>query len=247
MNTKVFLLIIVILVVLIINYLNLRKIRRVRERITNERLALEQERKLSLQNLKEKIIVPYGVSEEWFKNAWPLWQISFIVDVPPGSLSHEIPLILRCRAARNFKKGTYTAGNPDSELNSWSWLSRMTAYEQSFFGTQSGCGIDLAPDVFAREFVHSLFAGCRWHGLNDRVYILLQGIKNTPSETLQEFLFEISAKIEQGISEGCEHDDDSGWAFRVAPAITDADSECGYMINRTINTRQFANVSCVIK
>ncbi|MGE4843421.1 hypothetical protein [Yersinia enterocolitica] len=168
------------------------------------------------------IKTPDGVTESWFEHAWPLWKIALLLETPKSNslngiashLNHHVTALDR---VINPAKGDYIVGG-DEPLK-WSMRSLVTKDGNSFFAADTGCGGEIISELFDKEFSDEEMV-C--NAENDRVYILLQGIKTTHPETLSSYLETVIAKIGQGLNVGCMHDDDSGWMFRVVRAKENA-------------------------
>ncbi len=161
-----------------------------------------------------------GVTDRWFRHAWPLRQISLIWSGPPGSLTTGIPAALRAAAKElslngegNFSCGGLAdAGLPPGLL--WHITSRVTETEPSVF--MGGYGGQTRPGAWQRGFKY-----VRMPDTLERVAILLQGTRHTPADTLSLYLLDIADRLQRGDADGIKHDDDSGWALRTFAALPD--------------------------
>lgn len=163
-----------------------------------------------------------GVTDRWFRHAWPLTQISLMWSGPPGSLTSGIPAALRAAAGELSKNG---AGNFSCDCLTeaggapglmWHIASRVTETEPSIF--IDGHGSKTRPGAWRRGFKY-----VRMPDSLERVAILLQGIRHISAETLSLYLLDVADRLEMGDADGVKHDDDSGWAFRTFAAVTATD------------------------
>lgn len=163
-----------------------------------------------------------GVTDRWFRHAWPLTQISLMWSGPPGSLTVGIPAALRAAAgelsqngAGNFSCGRLTDAGLMPGLM-WYITSRVTETEPSVF--IETYGDDTRPGAWRRGFKDVLMPDSL-----ESVAILLQGTRHTPAKTLSLYLLDVADRLERGDANGVKHDDDSGWAFRTFAAVTATD------------------------
>lgn len=162
-----------------------------------------------------------GVSDRWFRHAWPLTQVSLMWSGPPVTVSTAVPAALRCAAGEISRNGTdnvtcgYTADEAGTLQPGFLWhiVSRVTETGPSFF--TEGAGSSTGAGAWHREFSHILIPDGE-----TRVAILLQGTRHTPAETLSDYLFRIADQLEEGKADGVQHDDDSGWAFHTFTDVT---------------------------
>lgn len=162
-----------------------------------------------------------GVTDRWFRHAWPLTQISLMWCGPPGSLTSDIPAALRAASgelsrngAGNFSCDCLTdAGLPPGLM--WHIASRITETGPSVFMDEYGS--NTRPGAWRRGFKYVLMPDSQ-----ARVAILLQGTRHTTAAMLSFYLSEVADRLEKGDVDGAAHADDSGWAFRTFPAESPA-------------------------
>lgn len=161
-----------------------------------------------------------GVTDRWFRHAWPLRQISLMWSGPPGSLTTGIPAALRAAAGEISQngEGNFSCGGlSDTSLPPglmWHITSRVTETEPSVF--MGDYGDQTRPGAWHRGFKY-----VRMPDSLERVAILLQGTRHTSADTLALYLLDIADRLERGDADGVKHDDDSGWAFRTFAALPD--------------------------
>ena len=152
-------------------------------------------------------IPPDGVSEYWFRHAWPLQQLILMWSGPEGSLRTELIDGLR-RTAWRLHTGDYTTGSADEDELQWQLIARTSHYGPSFFGPGHNQPVDDL--VWHREF-HAFAPDVK----RDRIEVLLQGIYATRPSEFSRYLELVADHIEQGGRQSSSEDDDSGWAYRV--------------------------------
>lgn len=172
----------------------------------NDLKSAEQDYHAMLQRL--------GVTDRWFRHAWPLTQISLMWSGPAGSLTSAIPAALRIASgelsqngAGNFSCGCLTDAGLAPDLM-WHITSRVAETKPSVF--TGDYGDQTRPGAWRSRFKY-----VRMPDSLERVAILLQGTRHTTAETLSLYLLDVAERLERGDADGVEHVDDSGWAFRT--------------------------------
>ncbi|MFJ5162124.1 hypothetical protein ACIP6T_23400 [Pantoea sp. NPDC088449] len=180
----------------------------------NDLEKAEEEYNAKLQRL--------GVTDRWFRHAWPLTQISLMWCGPPGSLTSSIPAALRAASgelsrngAGDFSWGCLADAGIAPGLM-WHIASRINETGPSVFIDEYGS--KTRPGAWRRGFKYVLMPDSQ-----ARVVILLQGTRHTTAEMLSLYLSEVAESLEKGDADGAAHADDCGWAFRTFAAVTAAD------------------------
>ncbi|WP_128599087.1 hypothetical protein [Pantoea rodasii] len=162
-----------------------------------------------------------GVTDRWFRHAWPLTQISLMWCGPPDSLTSDIPAALRAASgelsrngARDFSCGCLADAGIAPGLM-WHIASRVTETEPSVYMDEYGS--KTRPGAWRRGFKYVLMPDSQ-----ACVAILLQGTRHTTAAMLSFYLSEVADRLEKGDVDGAAHADDSGWAFRTFPAESPA-------------------------
>ena len=156
----------------------------------------------------------FGVTDRWFRHAWPLTQISLMWRGPPGSLTISIPAALRAAAGELSQNG---AGNFSCDCLTEAGLPHGLMWHIASRVTETG------PSVFIGEYDDKTRPGAWRRGLKYSqmpdsqacVAILLQGTRHATAKMFSLYLSEVADRLERGDADGAAHDDDSGWAFRT--------------------------------
>lgn len=193
--------------------------------------AQEEERKRNqplrlrdIENAEQEynaLLKRLGVTDRWFRHAWPLTQISLMWCGPPDSLTSSIPAALRAASGELSRDGVgdfncgclADAGIAPGLM--WHIASRVTETEPSVFMDEYGS--KTRPGAWRRGFKYVLMPDSQ-----ARVAILLQGTRHTTAAMLSFYLSEVADRLEKGDADGAAHGDDSGWAFRTFPAESPA-------------------------
>lgn len=203
-----------------------RTIRTLREAVLAARTVRLREQSATDENY-EALLRGLGVTDRWFRHAWPLTQLCLMWSGPPGVLRTAIPDALRRMSGSLAEQtaGNFTCGSmqrlPATSLQ-WHLVTRVTAAGRSFF-VESYDGDKTPPGLWHREF-----AQLDVPAEHERVAVLLQGTRHSHTEMLSSFLTVIADRLEKGENACGSHEDDCGWAFRSFPAVTP-------VINRSVS------------
>jgi len=160
----------------------------------------------------ESLAMMAGVNERWFRHAWPLWQVTMVLEGPPGSLTTLIPDLIQQTALQRKSYADGSAG--DAGAVKWQLFSCVTPDGKSFF--EDGAGYHVSDKAFERQFGESgPLAMFPYREGTERVCILIQGTRGSSDAGKEFFRDEVARALRDGKTGGCVHDDDNGWAFRT--------------------------------
>lgn len=160
----------------------------------------------------ESLSMMAGVDERWFRHAWPLWQVTMVLEGPPGSLTTLIPDLIQ---QTPLHRKSYADGSTgDAGVVKWQLFSCVTPDGKSFF--EDGAGYHVSDKAFDHQFGESgPLAMPPYREGTERVCILIQGTRGSSDAGKEFFRDEVARALRDGKTGGCVHDDDNGWAFRT--------------------------------
>lgn len=152
---------------------------------------------------------PRNVTQSWFEYAWPLTQITLLIECNPEQIQTTAPGLLLTAADDIREYAGHLFINHDVKDGvCCRFICRQSADAPSFFF--GAYGSQTSPGIYGRQFGR-LDSDIE----REKIAILLQGISTTEHDRLAEWMFKIAFLIAGGKKEGTMHEDDAGWSFRV--------------------------------